>query len=163
MKTNTVLTKKIIYSLSVLSVILVMNLLTCNTSYAENQTTKIKFLKGKVIELAFASVKKGKEKQLFGDYFSKVLPIAAKYGGKPLGVMLNVINVPKQGGLEPLVKPNLIGVFEWPSVDMFLALHDDPDFKAAVPIREDALSYSNPGNFYTVDKDVIVTFREDKM
>jgi len=163
MKTNAILTKKVIYLLSILSVILIMNLFTSNTSYAGARTTTIKFSKGKIIEVAYASIKKGKEKQLFGEYFPKAIPIAAKYGAKPLGVMLNIINIPRQGGLKPLVKPNIIGFFEWSSVDDFLALHDDPDFQAIVPIREDALTYLNPGNFYAVDEDVVITFREDKM
>ncbi len=126
-------------------------------SAADAKQASVTFRAGTVIEVAYISITPGKEQQLFGDYFPKALPIAMKYGAKPLGIF-NVA-----AGTYTGTRPKMAGFFEWPSVDAFLALHDDPDFQRVVPIRDSALSYLNPGNFFIVEADTTVTFRSDRM
>ncbi len=116
----------------------------------------VTFSKGRVIEIGFAAIKKGKGKQL-GLYFQKVMPLFKEYGGKPLAV-LNVVSVPYGDK-----KPHIFGLFEWPSVKAFLKFQKDPRFLKVKKIRDGALSYISSGHFFRVKKDVTVTFRGDKM
>ena len=117
----------------------------------------IKFSKDKVYEIAYVSIIPGKESQVFNDYFPKALPIAARYGGKSVG-MLAVPGV-KDGTRQA----QMAAIFEWPSVESWLQLHKDQDFLKVVPIRDDAIAFGNPANFYTVNKDIEATFTEGKM
>jgi len=116
----------------------------------------VTFEAGKVIELAYATVKPGKEKQVFGEYFPKAGPIVKEYGGKSLAIM-NITDVPAGD-----INAQIVGFFEWPSVEAFLAFHEDPRYQAIKPLRDDGLSYLNNGNFFTVAEDTTYTFHEDR-
>ncbi|MEH6344189.1 MAG: DUF1330 domain-containing protein [Bermanella sp.] len=118
---------------------------------------KIHFSKDKVYEMAYVSIIPGKEQQVFANYFPKALPLAAKYGGKSMG-MLAVPGV--KDGRE---QAQMVAIFEWPSVGAWFELHKDPDFLKIVSIRDDAMAFGNPGNFYTVNEDLDATFTEGKM
>ncbi len=124
---------------------------------ASMKQAQLMFSKDKVYELAYVSIIPGMEGQVFKDYFPKALPLAAKYGGKSMG-MLAVPGV--QDGNK---QAQMVAIFEWPSVDAWFALHDDPEFKKIVHIRDEALAFGNPGNFYTVGEDTTATFSEGKM
>lgn len=115
----------------------------------------ILFKAGKVIEIAYATVEGGKEAKLGKDYFSKILPIAAKYGGKMLG-SLQVTAV-----VDGEVVPQMIALFEWPNVEARDKLLADREAQKLFPIR-DAILTSIKLAYYTVDQDVTVTFKEDK-
>lgn len=117
----------------------------------------ISFSKDKVYEFTYASIVPGMEAQLFGDYFPKALPLAGKYGGKSVGMFA----VP--GVKDGRKQAQIVAVFEWPSVDAWLQLHQDKEFLEIVPIRDEALAFGNPGNFYTVSEDYEATFTEGKM
>ncbi len=133
---------------------------TVSQSAAQQENMKqaqLMFSKDKVYELAYVSIIPGMEPQVFGNYFPKALPLAAKYGGKSMG-MLAVPGV-KDGSKEA----QMVAIFEWPTIDAWFALHDDPEFKKIVPIRDEALAFGNPGNFYTVAEDTAATFTEGKM
>lgn len=118
---------------------------------------KIMFSKDKVYELAYVSIIPGMEPQVFGEYFPKVLPLAGTYGGKSVGML--AVPGAKNGSKEA----QMVAIFEWPSVDAWLKLHKDPDFLKIVPIRDQAIAFGNPGNFYTVSEDVEATFTQGKM
>ncbi len=118
---------------------------------------KISFSKDKVYEFTYASITPGMEAQIFGDYFPKALPLAGKYGGKSVG-MLAVPGV-KDGNKQA----QIVAIFEWPSVDAWLQLHQNKEFLKIVPIRDAALAFANPANFYTVNEDYVATFTEGKM
>ncbi len=113
------------------------------------------FKSGKVIEIAFLSLEGGKEAQMGTEYFPKILPIGAKYGGK----MLGSFQVTAVTGGE--IQPQTVAIFEWPDLaarDQFL---EDKEAKQLFPIRDDALTFFKQA-YYTVPEDVTVTFREDK-
>ncbi|MFK5974563.1 MAG: hypothetical protein QM485_14950 [Flavobacteriaceae bacterium] len=132
-----------------------------NRQVETNPTTEIIksadiiFKAGKVIEIAYATVEGGKEAKLGKDYFSKILPIAAKYGGKMLG-SLRVTAV-----VDGELAPQMIAIFEWPSIAARDKLLADRKAKKLFPIR-DAILTSIKLAYFTVEKDVTVTFREDK-
>jgi len=113
------------------------------------------FKSGKVIEIAFASLEGGKEAQLGMEYFPKILPIAAKYGGK----MLGSFQVTAVTGGE--LQPQMVAIFEWPDLAARDQLLADKEAKKLFPIRDDAMTFFKQA-FYTVVEDVTVTFRADK-
>ncbi|GAB4194885.1 MAG: hypothetical protein Tsb002_26810 [Wenzhouxiangellaceae bacterium] len=121
----------------------------------------VTFSKGTVIEFAYAKIKPGKEPQLFGEYFPQVGPILQRYGGKGLGMFMIGDTITEKNG--PDVQVTVASLFEWPDVDTFLRLHQDPEFLKIAPIRDEAMTFFNNGNFYTVQNDVTVTFREDRV
>lgn len=113
------------------------------------------FKTNKVIEIAYASVEGGKESQLGEEYFPKILPLAAKYGGK----MLGSFQVTSVTGGE--IQPQMIVIFEWPNIAARDKLLSDSEAQKLFPIRDDALTFIKLA-YFTVDEDVTVTFREDK-
>jgi len=115
----------------------------------------ILFKSGKVIEIAYASIAGGKEAQLNEEYFAKIIPIAAEYGGKMLG-SLGVTAV-----TDGEMYPQMIAIFEWPEIAARDRLLADKRAKKLFPIRDEALTFLKLA-YFTVDEDVTVTFREDK-
>jgi len=120
------------------------------------QETTLTLKKGKVIEIAYASIKEGKMNDLQEKYFPKAGPIVAEYGGKNLA-MFKV--TAKTGG--EMKQPHIIGIFEWPSLEAMELLHKDPRMKPLGKIRDGSMSYFRQG-FYTVKKDTPIIFRSDK-
>ncbi|PCI34012.1 MAG: hypothetical protein COB54_03160 [Alphaproteobacteria bacterium] len=123
--------------------------------HAQTRTADITFKSGKIIEVAFASVEGGKEAQLSRNYFPKIMPLAAKYGGKMLGSFKVTAIV--RGDIQP----QMIAIFEWPSLEARDRLLDDRQAQKLFPIRDDAMTFFKQA-FYTTDKDITVTFRQDK-
>ncbi len=111
----------------------------------------VHFKKDKLIEVAFVSVKPGKQQQLMESYFKRVMPIAREYGMRPLARM----NV--QYTYSEFTKPHMIGFFEWESEGARRAFSEDPRFLEIKPIRDDALSSLRIG-YFVVDEDTEVTF-----
>lgn len=108
-----------------------------------------------VIEVSYASVEGGKEMQLMGDYLPKIMPIVASYGGK----MLGNFQVTAVTGGE--IKPQMVVIFEWPSLDARNKMHADKAAQILFPLREDAMTFFKQA-FYTVEEDTPLTFHEDK-
>jgi len=108
-----------------------------------------------VIEVSYASVEGGKEMQLMGDYLPKIMPIVASYGGK----MLGNFQVTAVTGGE--ITPQMVVIFEWPSLEARNKMHADEAAKKLFPLREDAMTFFKQA-FYTVDQDTPLTLREDK-
>jgi len=119
------------------------------------KTVDIIFKSGKIIEIAYATVRGGKEMELQTEYFAKILPIAAKYGAK----MLGSLQVTAITGGE--IHPQMIALFEWPNLEAKQKLFEDEAAKKLFPIRDAALT-SLKMSYYTVPEDITVTFREDK-
>ena len=120
-----------------------------------NSTVEVNFKAGKLIEVAFLSVKPGKKNQLNAEYFAKVMPIAAEYGMRPLATF-GVTDVP-----EGNTHVQMVGFFEWPDIKTRRKFSKDKRFLAIKPIRDDALSYLQIGNF-KVEQDVSITFSADR-
>jgi len=142
--------------LNFVNVVIALLLISTGSQAQEiNKSFDITFNSDKIIEIAFATIEGGKEAQLGQEYFPKILPIAAKYGGKMLG-SFQVLAV--TGGE---LQPQMIAVFEWPSLDAQKRLLADENAKKLFPIRDNTLT-SIKLAYYTVDKDVTITFRSDK-
>lgn len=122
----------------------------------EARSAQITFKTGKIIEIAFASLEGGKEAQLSQNYFPKIMPLAAKYGGKMLGSFS--VNAIIQGEIQP----QMISLFEWPSLEARDRLLDNKEAQKLFPIRDDALTFFKQA-FYTTEKDVSISFREDRI
>lgn len=132
------------------------------SSYGDDMAPRkleLRFEKGAVIEVAYASVKEGMQPQL-QEYFGKVFPIGPDYGAKPLGVFPVLGYDSKGKSLSN--RPALVGLFQWPDIEGYLRFHEDERFLAAVPGRDEALSYLNNGNFYVVQEDTTLTVHEDR-
>lgn len=115
----------------------------------------VDFQRDKLIEVALLSVEPGKEEQL-NEYFAQVMPIAAEYGMRPLAT-LAVQTVPV-GEL----RPQMIGFFEWPSIEQRTAFEGDPRFRRIKGIRDDSLSFLTFG-YFKVESDTTVTFQADRL
>ncbi len=124
---------------------------------ASSAAQTMKFQSQKIIEFSYAAIKPGKHEQLFGEYFPKVGPIVAKYGGKSLG-SLQVVRSKVDGA-----QPQIVAFFEWPSVQAYFDLHDDPEFQKLVPTRDDALQSASVANFFRVEEDTNVELRSDRL
>ncbi len=118
------------------------------------RSVTVKFNAETAIELSFATVIDGKESQLFGAYFPKVIPIVAEFGGTPMGSFTIGKSASKLGA------PKMGAFFQWPEPDSFQKLHEDPRFLAIKSIRDDALSFFCNANFFCVEEDTEVIFEE---
>jgi len=119
-----------------------------------NGTAAVNFKAGTQIEVAFLSVKPGKEEQLNAEYFAKVMPIAGEYGMRPL-VTFRVTDV-----AEGNTYVQMVGLFEWPSMAVRKKFSRDKRFLAIKPIRDNALSYLQYG-YFKVEQDASATFFAD--
>ncbi len=123
--------------------------------HAENRKASIMLKAGTVIEISYASVEGGKEKQLMVDYLPKIKPIVANYGGK----MLGNFRVTAVTGGE--ITPQMVVLFEWPSLKARDQMHADKAAKKLFPLRDDAMTFFKQA-FYAVDKDTQLILHEDK-
>ena len=113
------------------------------------------FKKGKLIEVAFLSIKEGMGKQLKEDYFPKVMPIVTEYGGKPL------MKIGVKNNYSKDIKAQMVVFFEWPSAVKKEAFEKDPRFIKIKKIRDEALSFLQL-SFFEVAKDMPVKLEENK-
>ncbi|MBL4708818.1 MAG: DUF1330 domain-containing protein [Flavobacteriales bacterium] len=110
------------------------------------ETNEVLFKKGKLIEVAFLSIKEGMGKQLKEDYFPKVMPIVTEYGGKAL------MKIGVQNNYSEEIKAQVVVFFEWPSVARKEAFDKDPRYLKVKKIRDAALSYLKQ-SYFEVEKD----------
>lgn len=111
---------------------------------------------GKVYEVTFFSIKEGKMTIMNEDYFPKAMPILTEYGAKNLG-MFKV--VAKKGG--EMQRPQMIALFEWPSLTAMHNLHNDPRMRSLGKIRDSSISFFRQA-FHKVEKETTIVFRSDK-
>ncbi len=124
-------------------------------AFAEDTNRMLTLTPDTAIEIAFSSIEPGMEEQLFGSYFPQVMPIVAEYGGNFLASFSVT-----EGQIEGET-PQAIALFEWPSVDAFRAIGEDPRIPPLVSIRNETLSYINEANFFTVAAPVTLTVDPD--
>ena len=102
---------------------------------------------GSFLDFAFGKIIKGKEMQVFGEYFPAISPVLEECAIQTLlsFVVLATNNpgmVPEQGALTCV-----------PSTEGFSQFHNDPRFIAAKPLRDEAMEFLADGNFFrTLDK-----------
>ena len=113
------------------------------------EINEVIFKKGKLIEVAFLSVKEGMGKQLKEDYFPKVMPIVTEYGGKPL------MKIGVKNNYSKNIQAQMVVFFEWPSAAKKEAFEKDPRFIKVKKIRDEALSFLQL-SFFEITKDMPV-------
>lgn len=124
--------------------------------HAENRKAIIELKSDKIIELAFFSMKKGKESRITQEYLPGIMPIAAKYGGKLLG------GFQVTEAVKGEIQPQGIGIWEWESLEKREGLFKDSDAKKLFPIRDDALSFFKLA-YFTVEEHTTLVLKEGKM
>ncbi|MBS9716470.1 DUF1330 domain-containing protein [Pseudohalocynthiibacter aestuariivivens] len=134
--------------------IIALTLVTTPVS-AQSREATVLLKADTVIEVSYGSIEGGKEMQLMGDYLPKIMPIVESYGGK----MLGNFQVTAVTGGE--ITPQMVAIFEWPSLEARNEMHADEAAKELFPLREDAMTFFKQA-FYTVDEDTPLTFHEDK-
>lgn len=106
------------------------------------------------LDLAFGKVIKGKEMQVFEEYFPAITPVLEECGIQPLcsyAILATNISgrVPDQGALTRV-----------PSTESFARFHKDSRFIEVRPLRDDAMEFLTDGNFFT-SLDKVVTLDTD--
>ncbi len=107
-----------------------------------------------LIEFGFGKVIKGKEMQLFQEYFPLIRPVLEECGIQPLlSFVVLATNtsgaIPEQGALTHV-----------PNSESSARFHSDPRFIEAKPIRDEAMEFLSSGNFFrSIDK--VVTLNTD--
>ena len=120
-------------------------LFSCET--VAQKTTDITFKADKLIEVALLSVKEGKETQLNGEYFPKVMPVAQPYGAKPIATFAVTRKVISDKPVQMVV------FFEWDNLEQKRAFERNPEYLKLKNIRDDALQFLSQG-YFKVDEDV---------
>ena len=120
------------------------------------KSATIRFKADTIIELSFATVIEGQEDRVFGEYFPKVMPIVADLGGTSLSSFSITDSAANLG------TPKMGALFQWPNMDAFRLLHEDPRYLAIKSIRDDALSFFSNGHFFSTNEDSVVTFNEEE-
>jgi len=95
------------------------------------------------IDFAFGKVIQGKEMQVFTEYFPLITPVLEECKIQSLGSFAILATnstgpVPEQGALTQV-----------PSPEKFAQFHNDSRFIEAKPLRDDAMTFLNDGNFFT--------------
>ncbi|OUR89817.1 hypothetical protein A9Q81_20875 [Gammaproteobacteria bacterium 42_54_T18] len=107
-----------------------------------------------LIEFGFGKLIKGKEMQVYQEYFPLIHPVLEECGIQPLlSFVVLATNtssaIPDQGALTHV-----------PSRESFVQFHNDHRFIEAKPIRDDAMEFLSSGNFFrSIDK--IITLDPD--
>jgi len=106
------------------------------------------------IDLAFGKVIKGKEMQVFGEYFPLISPVLEECSIQTLCSFVVLATnspdiAPEQGALTRI-----------PSTENFARFHNDPRFIQARPLRDDAMEFLADGNFFS-SLDEVVTLESD--
>jgi len=101
------------------------------------------------LEFAFGTVTKGKEAQLFGEYFSVINPVLAEHGANT-AASFAVIDTNWQG-----VTPVMGALTFWPSLENRKNFHEDERFLSVKQLRDDAMDLLCGGHmFISSDKEV---------
>lgn len=95
------------------------------------------------IDFAFGKVIQGKEMQVFTEYFPLIRPALEECNIQSLlpfvVIATNVLGpIPEQGALTQV-----------PSPENFAQFHNDPRFIEAKPLRDNAMTFLNDGNFFS--------------
>ena len=107
-----------------------------------------------LIEFGFGKIIKGKEMQVFQEYFPLIHPVLEECGIQSLlSFVVLATNtsgaMPEQGALTHV-----------PSSENFARFHSDPRFIEAKPIRDEAMEFLSSSNFFrSIDK--VITLDTD--
>lgn len=93
----------------------------------------IEFQPGKIYEVSGLWIKPGAQ-QTLSEYFGKAMPVAMKYGAKPLMQFQ-----PTRAAFGDFM-PSVVGLAEWPSSSAFRQFMRDPEYLKLAPVRDSALT-----------------------
>jgi len=99
------------------------------------KTAELTLEAGKLIEVAYLTIKDGHEKQLKTEYFSKVMPVAMEYGGRRLGTFS--ITATLHGPSDA----KTVALFDWPSLEQKKKFENDARYQKLQKVRDKHLSY----------------------
>jgi len=104
---------------------------------------ELKLALGSFVDFAFGTVLKGKESQVYQEYFPMVAPAMHEHALKPLrpyGILASNLQglVAEQGALTYVS-----------SVTNFQKFYQDPRFVQAKPLRDQAMLFLEDGNLFT--------------
>ena len=113
-----------------------------NPSKRKLMTIELTLKSGNLIEFGFGKIIKGKEMQVFQEYFPLINPVLEECGIQSLlSFAILATNtsgaIPEQGALTHV-----------PSSECFAQFHSDPRFIEAKPIRDNAMEFISSGNFF---------------
>lgn len=129
---------------------------SASTGTQAKRTAEITFRKGALIEAAFFRVKPGQQAALDKEYFAKVMPLAQRYGMKPLG-MFKVSKI--EHGPDDAA---MWGLFEWPDEAAKERFEKDPQFAELRPIRDAKLDTLKMV-YLNAEETTTVKLRDDRM
>ncbi|MCJ8339147.1 MAG: hypothetical protein MJK10_11805 [Pseudomonadales bacterium] len=99
------------------------------------------------LEFAIGKVTKGKEMQVFAEYFPLINPVLAEYATSQLG-SFSITATNKAG-----VVPEMGSLTNWSCAEDYNKFHNDPRFIKIKPLRDDALDLLWDGHFFiSLDK-----------
>ncbi|OUS30873.1 hypothetical protein A9Q99_05020 [Gammaproteobacteria bacterium 45_16_T64] len=109
---------------------------------------------GTFLELATGKVIKGKEMQVFGEYFPAITPALSEYGIQPLRSFA-VLATNTRG-----IAAEMGSLTQYPQTENYTRFINDARFLKAKPLRDDGLEFLADGNFFT-SLDKTITLRTD--
>ncbi len=108
------------------------------------------------LEVAYGRVIKGKEAQVFGEYFPAIGPVLAEYGPQPQASFAILAS-----NIEGIV-PELGSLTSWPNAENYQRLYTDPRFTKFKPLRDNAMDMFSDGHFFNaLDKEVTLNTEND--
>ncbi|HAS40478.1 MAG TPA: hypothetical protein DCS93_08365 [Microscillaceae bacterium] len=136
-------------------VIIICSVFLSTVVFAQKKQ-RITFTKGKLIEVALLSVKKGKESQFYQKYFSQVMPVAIPHGAKPIASFATTRQVIGNNPAQVVV------FFEWASLEEKRKFEKKPAFLKLRNIRDNALNYLVQG-YFQVEQTKTVEIQDNKV
>jgi len=106
------------------------------------------------LEFAIGKVTKGKEVQVFGEYFPLINPVLAEYATSQLG-SFSITDTNKTG-----VVAEMGSLTNWSSANDYNRFHNDPRFTKIKPLRDGALDLLWDGHFF-ISLDKVVNIDTD--
>jgi len=101
------------------------------------------------LEFAFGKITKGKDMQVFGEYFPAVAPLFDEYGCQQIGSF--AILASNRTGISPEM-----GSFtHWSSAENFKRFYSDSRFIKVKALRDEALDFLSDGHFFSALDKVI--------
>jgi uncharacterized protein (DUF1330 family) len=143
--------------LSILTAIAILVFpLSSNGQETTVKSIRMKLSQNRAIEVAFSTIKVGKEKQFLQEYFPKIMPIVTEYDGYMLTSFSNKT-------LSGDIQAQNVVFFDWPSAGVFIKILTDPRVSELMKIRNEALDFINEANFFQILNTKEVVLSSDKI
>jgi len=101
------------------------------------------------LDFAFGKVTRGKEAQVFTQYFPVISPVLAECGIQPLRAFVVIATN------RPGVRPEQGSLTQMPSIESFAQFHSDPRFLEVKSLRDEAMELLADGHFFNAQEKVV--------